>query len=603
MSKNKIEYKKPSKTGGFGGHGRHVGEKPKNTKKTLKRLLKLIGQEKLLIAISGITTLVGVTISTIAPAYLGGAITKHLERDLNIQLFVNKMIILVFLYIAAYIVNSLAGVAINYMGNKVLLKLRTTFFHKVQQLSVSYFEKKGIGDLISRLTNDIETIQGFLTGGLIQLVTGVFSIIFILVAMVSLNITLTFSILITFPVMVLTIIVIGKQIRKAAKKNQEKVGKLSTVIEESVSGMKIIKSFHREEDEINKFDKINTEARQAATKMETTSFLMFPIMNFINTFAMVLVIGIGGIMVINNPNVYSIGLLTSFIVYSRKFFEPVRQISQVYSSMQSALAGSERIFELLDSEDEISISKNPIKVEKINGKVEFKNVTFAYEADKTVLNDISFTAEVGESTAIVGPTGAGKTTIINLLSRFYDISKGNILIDDKALKDLELEDYRKQLGIVLQEPFFFATTIKENIKYGNPDASDDEIIESAKIANAHHFISRLPNGYDTELIERAQNLSHGERQLLAIARTILANPSILILDEATSNIDSLTEMHIQEAMQNLMKGRTSFIIAHRLSTIKNADRIMVIDDHKIIEKGTHSQLIEQKGYYHNLINS
>jgi len=534
---------------------------------------------------------------------LGGAITKHLERDLNIQMFVNKMIVLVFLYIAAYIVNSLAGVAINYMGNKVLLKLRTIFFHKVQQLSISYFEKKGIGDLISRLTNDIETIQGFLTNGLIQLVTGVFSIIFILVAMFSLNITLTFSILITFPVMVLTIIVIGKQIRKAAKKNQEKVGKLSTVIEESVSGMKIIKSFHREDDEIHKFDKINTEARQAATKMETTSFLMFPIMNFINTFAMVLVIGIGGIMVINNPDIYSIGLLTSFIVYSRKFFEPVRQISQVYSSLQSALAGSERIFELLDSEDEIKISKNPIKVEKINGKVEFKNVTFAYEAGKTVLNDISFTAKVGENIAIVGPTGAGKTTIINLLSRFYDISKGNILVDDKVIKDLELEGYRRQLGIVLQEPFFFATTIRENIKYGNPDASDNNIIEAAKIANAHHFISRLPNGYDTELLERAQNLSHGERQLLAIARTILANPSILILDEATSNIDSLTEMHIQEAMQNLMKGRTSFIIAHRLSTIKNADKIMVVYDHKIIEQGTHSQLIEQKGYYHNLINS
>jgi len=603
MSENKINYRRPSKSGGFGGHGRHVGGKAKNTKKTLKRLLKLIGKQKLLIAISIITTLVGVTINTIAPAYLGGAITKHLERELNIELFVYRMIVLVFLYIAAYIVNSLAGVAINYMGNKVLLKLRTTFFHKVQQLSVSYFEKKGIGDLISRLTNDIETIQGFLTSGLIQLVTGVFSIIFILVAMFSLNVPLTLSILITFPVMILIIFVIGKQIRKAAKNNQEKVGKLSTVIEESVSGMKIIKSFHREKDEINKFDKINTEARQAATKMETTSFLMFPIMNFINTFAMVLVIGIGGVLVINNPNVYSIGLLTSFIVYSRKFFEPIRQISQVYSSMQSALAGSERIFELLDSEEEIEISENPIKVDKIKGKVEFKKVTFAYETDKTVLNNISFTSQIGESTAIVGPTGAGKTTIINLLSRFYDINEGEILIDDKALKELELEKYRKQLGIVLQEPFFFATTIRENIKYGNTDANDSEIIEAAKIANAHHFISRLPNGYDTELIERAQNLSHGERQLLAIARTILANPSILILDEATSNIDSLTEMHIQEAMQNLMKGRTSFVIAHRLSTIKNADKIMVIDNHKIIEQGTHNQLLEQKGYYHNLINS
>lgn len=593
MSKDR-DYKKPNVGRGFGGHGRFGGgEKAKNTKETLKRLLKLIGEQKRLIVLSFVLTIIGVTVSTIAPTVLGNAITQHLERELNIQLFVNQMIKLVLLYIAAYIVNTFAGIAINYMGNKVLFNLRTIFFNKVQQLSVSYFDKKGIGDLISRLTNDIETIQRFLTSGLVQLTTGIFSIVFILVAMFSLNVNLTLAILVTFPIMVLIIVVIGKQIRKATKSNQEKISKLSTVIEESVSGIKIIKSFHREKNEFMKFEKINLDAREAGIKMQTKSFLMFPIMNFINSFALVLVIGIGGIMVINNPNIYSIGLLTSFIVYSRKFFEPIRQISQVYGSMQSALAGSERIFELLDSKDELEIDKNPIKIEKIKGKVVFENVTFAYETGKTVLENISFSSQIGENTAIVGPTGAGKTTIINLLSRFYDIDKGNIFIDDIPLKKIEINNFRQQLGIVLQEPFFFATTIKENISYGKPNATDNEIIEAAKIANAHHFISCLPKGYNTKLIERGLNLSQGERQLLAIARTILANPSILILDEATSNIDSLTESHIQEAMQNLMKGRTSFIIAHRLSTIKNADKIMIIDDHKMTETDPHSDYWKQ----------
>ncbi len=600
MSKNNGTQKKG---GGSFGHGKNMaGGKTKNVRQTLNRLLKLIGEQRKLLIISVILTIIGVTVSTIAPAYLGNAITLHIERELNILLFSQKMVILVLLYVFAYIVNTLAGISINYMGNKVLFKLRTTFFKKVQQLSVSYFEKKGIGDLISRLTNDIETIQRFLTSGLTQLITGTFSIVFIIVAMFSLNVILTFSILITFPIMVIVVVVIGKQIRKAAKINQEKVGKLNSVIEESMTGMKIIKSFHREKEEFNKFDKINSEARDAATKMEAKSFLIFPIMNFINVFAMVLVIGIGGVMIINQPSVFSIGLLTSFILYSRRFFEPIRQISQVYSSMQSAMAGSERIFELLDSKDEIEIAKNPTVIEKIEGRVRFENVTFSYEANKIVLDNISFTIRKGENIAIIGSTGAGKTTIINLLNRFYDIDKGEILVDDIPIKNLDLTNYRKQLGVVLQEPFFFATTISENIKYGKPNATDNEIVEAAKIANAHHFISRLPNGYNTELLERAQNLSHGERQLLAIARTILGNPAILILDEATSNIDSLTELHIREAMQNLMKGRTSFIIAHRLSTIQNADRIMVIDNHKIVEQGTHQELLLKKGYYHNTIN-
>ena len=604
MSENQKKYKKTHSHGGGGfGPGRHVSTgKAKNVRKTLNRLLKLIGEQKKLLFLSVLLTIIGVTINTITPAYLGNSITLHLERELNISLFVSRMIILVFMYLGAYLVNTLAGISLNYMGNKVLFKLRTSFFHKVQQLSVSYFEKKGIGDLISRLTNDIETIQRFLTSGLTQLITGAFSIVFILVAMFSLNVPLTGSILITFPVMAFVVIVIGKQIRKAAKSNQEKVGKLNEVIEESMTGMKIIKSFHREKEEFNKFEKINSKARKAATKMETKSFMMFPIMTFINTFAMVLVIGIGGVMVINKPDIYSIGLLTSFIVYSRRFFEPIRQISQVYSLMQSALAGSERIFELLDSKDKILIDENSILIDKIQGKVAFENVTFGYEEDKIVLDNLSFTTKTGENIAIVGPTGAGKTTIINLLSRFYEINKGDILIDDIPLKKLDLNNFRNQLGIVLQEPFFFATTIRENIKYGKPNATDDEIIKAAKIANAHHFISRLPKGYDTELIELGLNLSHGERQLLAIARTILTNPSILILDEATSNIDSLTEMHIRTAMQNLMKGRTSFVIAHRLSTIRNADRIMVIDNQNIIEQGTHEELINKKGYYYKNLN-
>jgi len=603
MSKEQIKDKQIKPNQGFGHRNVFTGKKPKNMSQTVFRLIKFIGEQKPLLLLSIFLTIISVIINSITPAYLGNSITDYIEKELNIPIFVHRMINLVILYLAGYITSTFGGIALTYMGNKMLFKMRSIFFDKVQKLSIAYFDKSGIGDTISRLTNDIDTIQRFLNNGFISLVGGIFSIIFILIAMFSLNIPLTFAILATFPPIVIITIFLGKKIRKAAKVNQEQLGVLSSRIEESVTGMKIIQSFHREKEEFTRFEKANSDAREASVKMDTISFMLMPIMNFINVFALVLIIGAGGVLVIKYPDIYSIGLLTSFIVYARRFFEPLRQLSQVYNTLQSALAGSERIFEILDSKEFLEISENAIVLSKIEGKVEFKNVNFGYDSEKLVVEDITFSAVAGETIAIIGPTGAGKTTIINLLARFYDINSGEILIDGLHIKQLDLNSYRQQLGIVLQEPFFFATTIRENILYGKPEATEEEMIEAAKIANAHHFISRLPNGYDTNLSELGTNISQGERQLLSIARTILRNPAILILDEATSNIDSLTEHYIQDAMIKLMHGRTSFIIAHRLSTIKNADKIIVINDHKIIEEGSHNQLLEQKGYYYNIISS
>jgi ATP-binding cassette subfamily B protein len=585
------------------GRSAYTGKKPKDTKKTILRLLNFIGEHKPLLFLSIFFTVISVIVNSITPAYLGNSITDYLEKSLNIPVFVYRMGILVLIYLSGYVTSTLSGVALTYMGNKVLFKMRSIFFEKVQKLSIAYFDKSGIGDVISRLTNDIDTIQRFLNNGFISLVSGILTIVFILVAMFSLNLTLTLAMLITFPIMAFITVFLGKKIRKAAKNNQEQLGNLSTKIEESVTGMKIIQSFHKEKEEYESFEKVNAQSRDAHIILESISFVLMPLMSFINIIALVIIIGFGGILVIKYPDVYSVGLLTSFILYARRFFEPLRQLSQVYNSLQSALAGSERVFEILDSQSFLEVSVNAKIIDKINGKVEFKNVNFGYEPENLVLQNISFSINAGEIIAIIGPTGAGKTTIINLLSRFYDTTSGEISIDNIPIKNLDLSSYRQQLGIVLQEPFFFATTIRENILYGKPDATEEEIIAAAKITNVHHFISRLPKGYDTELSEMGTNISQGERQLLAITRTILRNPSILIMDEATSNIDSLTERYIQDVMVKLMHGRTSFIIAHRLSTIKNADRIIVINNHRIVEEGKHQDLYDKKGYYYELLKS
>ena len=590
----------PGGPGGGPGHHAMSLDKASNFSDAMKRLFGYFGKDKFFLIAGILTILTTVILNTLAPAILGAAITEHLERDLNMPAFIEQMTLLLFIYLGAFLANVVSSIMVNVMSNRVIFRMRKEGFDHIQRLSIRYFDKKGIGDIISRMTNDIDMVYQFMSNGFIGTVNAFFSMAGIIIAMLILNIPMTFAVLITLPAVGVLVAVIGKRVRVAAQARQSQVGNLSASIEEAVSGMKVIQSFHREAEEAQKFDKVNRAARDASIEMETRSYMMMPLMQLVNVFGLVFVIGIGGVLTVARPEIYSIGLLASFMVYARRFFEPMRQVAQVYNMFQSAMAGAERIFEVFDSTEELPEPAAPESAEDLRGDVEFENVSFGYEKEKPVLRDISFRAGTGQVTAIVGPTGAGKTTIINLLARFYDPDTGAIRIDGTDLREYGRSAIRGMMGIVLQEPFFFAATIRENLMYGRPGAAEEEMIEASKMANAHHFVTCLPDGYDTPLTERGMNLSQGERQLLAIARTILSDPGILILDEATSSIDSLTEAHIQEGLLRLMEGRTSFVIAHRLSTIKNADTILVIHDHRIVESGSHSELMAADGFYHKL---
>ncbi|MBN1697376.1 MAG: ABC transporter ATP-binding protein [Spirochaetales bacterium] len=581
------------------GHGGTI-ESPLDFKKALTRLLAYIGPQTIVFLITAILILIDVVLRVAAPAIIGRAITRYLETTQNLSKFIEQMIVLLIIYGVSWAVNALYNALIVRIGNNIVFRLRNDLFRHIQTLSMSYFDKRGIGDIISRLTNDIEMIYNALSNGISQMISGLFSVIGVIIGMLMLNIQLSLVVISVVPVMFIVTGIIGKRIRAAFRINQQKIGELSANIQESVTGVKVIQSFHREKEEYNKFEKINDSTRRAGVKAQFTAYIFMPLMNLLTALVLSLLVGIGGFLIMGGNSLFSIGLLTSFIIYARRFFEPLRQMTGVYNVIQSALAGAERVFDVLETSSDIESVKNAKKIETIEGTVRFENVTFGYTDDKTVLENINLNVSKGQIIAIVGPTGAGKTTLVNLLSRFYDVTEGDIFIDNIPIKQIDVNSLRTKMGVVLQEPFFFAVSIRENLKYGNPDATDKQIEEAAIIANAHHFIQKLPEGYDTILSERGLNLSQGERQLLAITRAILANPKILILDEATSNIDSLTEANIQEALLTLMKGRTSFIIAHRLSTIRNADNVIVLHNRSVVEQGTHDELMMKKGFYYRL---
>ena len=572
------------------GHGHQI-ESPVHFKKALSRLMKYLGSQGIILTFAGLF---------IAPIIIGSAITNYLEKTQDLTKFLYRILLLFIIYISSWIVNALSGVLMTKMGNKVIFRLRNDLFSHIQTLPMSYFDKQGIGDIISRLTNDVQTIYNALVNGYYSLISSIFTIIGVVIGMIILNIPLALAVISVVPLMIIVTGIIGKKVRVAFRENQKCIGILSANIQESISGIRTIKSFFREQAEYKKFEQYNKKTRSAGEKAHFVSFLFMPIMMFFTSLILAVVVGLGGTLIITVGGVFSIGLLTSFILYSRRFFESLRQITNVYNVVQSALAGAERVFQVLDTK---GVSYDQGKIRKINtikGNVNFQNVSFGYKKDEYVLKDITINIKKGETIAIVGPTGAGKTTLVNLLSRFYEIEEGEILIDNINYKNIDVHFLRKQMGVVLQEPFFFSTTIRKNLLYGNPDITEKEMIHAAKIANADPFIRRLSDGYDTILTERGMNLSQGERQLLAITRAILINPKILILDEATSSIDSLTESHIQKGLLTLMKGRTSFIIAHRLSTVKNADNVIVIHNQQIIEQGTHNELMEKQGFYYRL---
>lgn len=586
--------------GGGPGRGRAPIEKPKNFSAAIGRLLVYFGKEWPSLIIVSVAIIAGAVLQAIAPATLGNAITNHVERDPNVELFVQQMLIVVGIYVGSWLAQAVNGGFMNRVGNRLVYRLREDSFSHLQKLSMSYFDNRGVGDIISRVTNDIEMIYNALTNGFANLLGGLVSIVGILIAMIALDLTLSLVLIGLLPLLVITTGYIGKIVRQAFRANQALVGAMSSTINESMGSARLIKSFRREQYTSDKFREVSDKARLAGAKADIAGFAIHPLMRIFNGLAGALAVGVGGYLAITRGGHYSIGLITAFVLYGRRFFEPLRQITEVYNLIQSALAGAERVFAVLDEEPEIIDKADAVHISDIRGDVSFENVTFGYLPEQTVIRDITIQAESGQVVAIVGPTGAGKTTLVNLLSRFYDVRSGSITVDGRDIRDLELDSLRTRMGVVLQEPYFFADTIMANIKYGNPQATDDQAVEAARTADADHFIRRLPDGYETVLMERGENISEGERQLLAIARAVLADPRILILDEATSNVDSLTEATIQKGLLTLMEGRTSFIIAHRLSTIKNADQVIVLHNHGIIEQGTHTELMEKDGFYARL---
>jgi ATP-binding cassette, subfamily B, multidrug efflux pump len=589
--------KKRPPAGPPGPHS-HMIESAKDVKGSFKRLIAYFGTQKILLAISSVIIFVSVFLGVAGPMVLGRAITNYLEKQHDLPMFLNEVVLLVIIYAGAWITEAFTRVMLIKASNNILFRMRQDAFNHIQGLSMSYFDKVDIGEIMSRLTNDIEAVEQGVNNVFSEGLRGLLSVIMTLGAMLMLNVRFTLIVVATVPLMGFVAGVIGVKVRKAFRVNQQKIADLSIKIEESISGVKVIKTFGMEKAEIDDFNRVSIEARDAGTIAEMISHIFFPVMQLITSIILALLAGIGGYLTLKNSAVFSIGLLTSFIMYSRNFLWPIQQITGIYNVIQSALAGAERVFEIMDTKPDII--EKPKSVPFSEGDIVFKNVSFSYVEGTPVLEKINLTVPHGSAIAIVGPTGAGKTTLINLLGRFYDVKDGDITINGTDIRNMELSSLRASLGVVLQEPFFFATTIKENLLYGSPGATEKEMMEAARLANAAHFISRLPKGYDTVLTERGLNLSQGERQLLGITRAILRNPSILILDEATSSIDSLIEAQIQEALATLMKGRTCLTIAHRLSTIKNADRIIVIHNRRIIEEGTYTELIAKNGFYAHL---
>ena len=480
--------------------------------------------------------------------------------------------------------------------------IRADLFQRLQKLPLRFFDSKTHGELMSRLSNDVDNVSNMLSNALTQVLSSIITVVVSLSMMLSLSWQLTIIACLTIPLSMLVLGRIAKYTGRLFKQQQAALGELNGVVEETITGAKVVKVFSREKYVMEDFQRSNEELTEVGTKATIFSSCIGPLMNVIGHISFALMAGIGGYLVVAG-SVGSVGMIQSFLQYSRQFQMPINNLANQVTMLQSALAGAERVFEVMDTEPEPEDAPDALPLKSPKGHVEFEDVTFGYAPDVKILKDVSFEALPGQTIALVGPTGAGKTTIVNLLMRFYDIDSGVIRIDGEDIRHYKRQDLRDSLGMVLQDVYMFAGTVRDNIAYGKLDATDEEIVRAAKAANCHDFIMRLPNGYNTDLAEDAANLSQGQRQLLSIARAILANPAVLILDEATSSVDTRTEMNIQQAMIALMKGRTSFVIAHRLSTIRGADQILVIQDGRIVERGTHEQLLEKKGVYAGLLNS
>jgi len=575
-------------------------EKAKDPWKALRRLLGYLGVYKGHIAMVIVVTAISTILSLIAPYFIGETIDRYIIPG-NWNGLVRMSLILAGIYVLAAIADTSVRWVMATMSQRVLKKLRKDLFEHLQTLSLSFFDSNSSGDLMSRLTNDIEAIGTVLSHSIKDLTQSSLIIVGVIIAMFILNTWLALASLFVFPIMVLLTSYVGKKARSSFRDLQQYMGRLNGVMQETITGQKTVISFWQQDSVTKKFRKSNNDVKDAGTRAETYVMAIRPVMGILSNANIAIVAAVGSWMALQG--LATIGTISIFIAYSRKFADPLRQFSNIYNTLQSALAGAERVFEVLDVEPEIEESPDALPVDRFNGEVEFRDVDFSYVLGVKVIKDMDFHAESGQIIAIVGPTGAGKTTMVNILSRFYDIQDGIISIDNRNIIEYRKDDLRRQLGVVLQDVFLFSGSVMDNIRYGRLDATDEEVMEAAKLANADSFIRRLPKGYETDLSERAGNLSQGQRQLLSIARALLVDPSILILDEATSSVDTRTEIQIQEALERLMEGRTSFVIAHRLSTIRNADKVLVVRDGEIIERGNHEELMAKKGFYYNLYMS
>lgn len=579
-------------------------EKLNNPKETTFRILKYIGNKRLSLMLIFVFCVITTLVSIMGTKLNGEIVDKYISVG-DISGLFRICIVLIFMYLVATLSTFIQNRLMVSIAQKTSAEIRKDLYEKMQHLPLKYFDTHSSGDLMSRLTNDIDNINMTMSQSITQLISGVINIVGMLIAMLMLNKTLTIIGLITTPITILATRALVKCTQPLFVKKQSGLGQLNGYIEEMVSGQKAVLLFSQEEKVKKEFSEINKNITKYSILAEALSGFMGPINNFINNltyFLTYLILAIcGGVFLLKGMDI-TVGVIFSIILYMRNFNQPINQILNISNTIQGALAGAERVFEVMDEESEVDKS-DAVDVENLDGEVKLENVDFSYNKNKKVLNKINLTAHKGQTIAIVGPTGSGKTTIINLLNKFYHIDSGTITIDGIDIDNITMESLRKSVAVVLQDTYLFSVSIRENLKYGNLNATDEEIIEAAKLANAHHFIMQLEDGYDTVLSDNGSNLSQGQRQLLAIARAILSKSSILILDEATSSIDTRTEVHIQNAMVNLMEGKTTFIIAHRLSTIRNADVILAVKDGEIIEKGTHDELLEAKGFYANLYNS
>lgn len=611
MSKN-VGGKKHGGFGGPMGGIKPVGEKAKDFKGTFKKLLNYLKPYRISILIVLIFAIGSAAFSIIGPKILGKATTKLFEGLLNkisgeagagidFTYIGNILVILTVLYAVSAIFAFIQGFIMSGIAQKVSYNLRKAISLKINKMPLKYFDKMTHGEVLSRVTNDVDTISNTLNQSLSQVFTSITTLIGVVIMMISISVTMTIVALLIVPLSGLFISFVVKKSQKYFKEQQKYLGHVNGHVEEIYSGHNIMKAFNGEDKAVEEFNDLNNTLYNSAWKSQFLSGMMMPIMTFIGNLGYVAVTILGGYLTVKNY--IQVGDIQSFIQYIRSFNQPIAQAAQIANVLQSTAAAAERVFEFLEEEEEVDNAVNPINIEELKGEVTFKDVHFGYNEDKIIINDFSSKIKPGQRIAIVGPTGAGKTTIVKLLMRFYELNSGEILLDDYNIKDFNRSDLRKIFGMVLQDTWLFNGSIMENIRYGNLEASDEEVIKAAKAAHVHHFVKTLPDGYNMELNEDASNVSQGQKQLLTIARAILADPKILILDEATSSVDTRTEVLIQKAMDNLMKGRTSFIIAHRLSTIRDADLILVMNEGDIVEQGTHTELLSKKGFYASLYNS